>query len=328
MVTLKDVAIKVGVSVTTVSRVLNNRGSISQKTRDRVFEAIEELNYYPNEMARALSSQNSHLLGLIVPYIAHPFFSKLTDAVEQASYRAGYKLILCTSGQVPQREMESYSMLRANNVAGVMVCSRIEAAGSYFKNDFPIVSIERTIADIPSVSCDNYKGGALVAREMAESGCRHVLLFGNQVSEYLPSYLRYKGFLEECARLGLDARAYYIGAEDLFAEALDRDIAAIFQDDWRPEGIFATSDVLAARLINSLDSAGEKPGRLVVIGFDGIDVSDYCRISTVVQPIKEMGHLAVDILLKRIEGRIVPDQSVLPVSFLRRASSGPGSSVI
>lgn len=321
-------ATKVGVSVTTVSRVLNNRGAISQETRDKVFQAVKELNYFPNEMARLLSNKNSHLLGLIVPYIAHPFFSKLTDSIEQASYRAGYKLMLCTSGQDPQREMESFSMLCANNVAGVMICSRIEEAASYFKNDFPIVSIERTIPDIPSVSCDNYKGGALVAREMAESGCRRVLLFGNQVSEYLPSYLRYQGFLEECGRLGLDAGTYFIGAEDLFAEGLSDDIAAVFQGGPQPDGIFATSDVLAARLINCLGSVREKLRRLVVVGFDGIDLSDYCGISTVVQPIREMGSLAVDILLQRIEGKMVPDRSVLPVAFLRRNSSGPGASVI
>lgn len=155
MATLKDVAAKVGVSVTTVSRVLNNRGAISEKTREKVFQAMKELDYFPNEMARSLSNRNSYLLGLIVPYIYHPFFSLLTDAVELACRREGYKLLLCASGNSAQREKEHFSMLRANNVAGVLVCSRLEDATDYLKADFPLVSIERTIADIPSVSCDN-----------------------------------------------------------------------------------------------------------------------------------------------------------------------------
>ena len=94
MVTLKDIAERVGVSITTVSRVLNGKGSISQETKDKVFQVMRELNYYPNEMARSLVNKNSHIIGLIVPYIDHPFFSALTAAIEEASSHAGYKLFL------------------------------------------------------------------------------------------------------------------------------------------------------------------------------------------------------------------------------------------
>ena len=327
MATLKDVAAKVGVSITTVSRVLNNRGAISEKTRERVFQAMKELDYFPNEMARSLSNRNSHLLGLIVPYINHPFFSVLTDAVEQACRREGYKLLLCASGNCAQREKEHFSMLRANNVAGVMVCSRIEDAAAYLNGDFPLVSIERTIADVPSVSCDNYKGGTLAAQELAASGCGHVLLFGNRVKEYMPAYLRYQGFEEECARLGLAVRKYYLGEEDLFAEGLQDNLSAVFGEDPLLDGVFATSDVLAARLITGLSNLREKPERLAVVGFDGINVSDYCNISTVVQPITQMGAFAVNNLIRQINGDMVPDRTVLPVSFLRRGSSGPGANV-
>ena len=88
MVTLKDIAERVGVSITTVSRVLNGKGSISQETKDKVFQVMRELNYYPNEMARSLVNKNSHIIGLIVPYIDHPFFSALTAAIEEASSHA------------------------------------------------------------------------------------------------------------------------------------------------------------------------------------------------------------------------------------------------
>ena len=93
MVTLKDIAERVGVSITTVSRVLNGKGSISQETKDKVFQVMRELNYYPNEMARSLVNKNSHIIGLIVPYIDHPFFSALTAAIEEASSHAGYQAL-------------------------------------------------------------------------------------------------------------------------------------------------------------------------------------------------------------------------------------------
>ena len=329
MATLKDVAAKIGVSITTVSRVLNDRGSISEKTKERVFQAMKELDYFPNEMARSLSNRNSHLLGLIVPYINHPFFGMLTDAVEQACYREGYKLLLCASGNSAQREKEHFSMLRANNVAGVMVCSRIEKAEGYLKSDFPLVSIERNIADVPSVSCDNYKGGVLAAQELAASGCKHVLLLGNRVKGHMmPAGLRYMGFEEECARLGLDSRNYYLNDEDLFAEGLPDNLTAIFEGSPQVDGVFATSDVLAAKLVTSLRGLKECPERLAVVGFDGVNISEYCDISTVAQPISQMGAFAVNTLIRRINGEMAPDRTVLPVNFLRRGSSGPGANAL
>ena len=123
MVTLKDIAERVGVSITTVSRVLNGKGSISQETKDKVFQVMRELNYYPNEMARSLVNKNSHIIGLIVPYIDHPFFSALTAAIEEASSHAGYKLFLCISGGNQERELEQFAPSRPTTWPGFW-CAR------------------------------------------------------------------------------------------------------------------------------------------------------------------------------------------------------------
>jgi len=247
----------------------------------------------------------------------------LTDAIEEACYLQEYKLLLCTSNGHPGREKELFYMLRANNVAGVLVCSRIEDAEEYFDTDFPIVSIERTIENVPSVSCDNYKGGVFAARELMDSGCKHPLLFGNRTREHLPAYLRYKGFCEECEKAGVDYKKYYIEPEDLFGKVLPQNIESLFRDYPNTDGIFATSDVLAARVINILGENSAYPQNMKVVGFDGIDISEYCNISTVKQPIREMGDLATHVLTKRINGVLVPERSILPVTFVRRKSSGP-----
>lgn len=324
MATLKDVAERVGVSITTVSRVLNNRGSISQKTKDQVFKAMKELDYFPNEMARSLSNKNSHLIGLIVPYIDHAFFSVLTAAIEEACYKTGYKLFFCTSGGHSDRERELFSVLRANNVAGALVCSRIPDASLYTDVDVPMVSIERTIEDVPSVSCDNYKGGVLAAQELLLSGCKAPMLFGNRiVSKDLPAELRYQGFRDACVKAGKPCSEYYIDAEDLFGKDLESDVRRAIKQFPKTDGIFATSDVLAARIINAQIGL-EKGPHIAVVGFDGVDISDYCAISTIAQPIRQMGELAVDLLIKRINGQMVPERSILPVSLIRRKTSGAG----
>ena len=198
MATLKDVAERVGVSITTVSRVL-------------------------------------------------------TAAIEEVCYKIGYKLFFCTSGGHPDRERELFSSLRGNNVAGVLVCSRITDASLYTDMDVPMVSIERTIEDVPSVSCDNYKGGVLAAQELLLSGCKAPMLFGNRiVSKNLPAELRYQGFRDACAKAGKPCSEYYI--------------------------------------------------------------SDYCAISTVARPIRQMGELAVDLLIKRINGHMIRQMRVLSLT--------------
>lgn len=321
MATLKDIAQRVGVSVTTVSRVLNGKGSISWETKDKVFEAIEELDYHPNEMARSLVNRNSHLIGLIVPYIDHAFFSTLTAAVEDACYNAGYKLLLCASGGQGDREREQLTTLRSNNVAGVLVCSRQESAPLEMV-DIPKVSIERTIEGVPSVSCDNYQGGVLAAQELLASGCKAPLLFGNRtISMYLPAYLRYQGFLETCQKAGVACGEYYIDAEDLFGKDLENDLQRAKERFPETDGIFATSDILAARIQSASQDLFPEWG-VPLIGFDGVDVSEYCNISTVAQPVCEMGQLAVKLLIDMINGEEVPESSILPVSFIQRGSSG------
>jgi LacI family sucrose operon transcriptional repressor len=324
MATLKDIAERLGVSITTVSRVLNGKGSISQETKEKVFQVMKELDYHPNEMARSLVSKNSHVIGLIVPYIDHAFFSTLTAAVEEACYKEGYKLFLCTSGGYRDREREQFAALRSNNVAGVLVCSRDLGAVTNGW-DIPQVSIERTVDGMPSVACDNYQGGVLAAQELLANGCRAPLLFGNRiVSMYLPAYLRYQGFFETCRKAGVTCGEYYIDAEDLFAKDLCNDLRRAKERFPETDGVFATSDVLAARIQSasrnmSLGWDQDFP----LVGCEGVDISEYCRISTVAQPIREMGQLAVKLLVDWLNGKEVPESSILPVSLIRRDSSDP-----
>ena len=329
MVTLKDIAERVGVSITTVSRVLNGKGSISQETKDKVFQVMRELNYYPNEMARSLVNKNSHISGLIVPYIDHPFFSALTAAIEEASSHAGYKLFLCISGGNQERELEQFAALQANNVAGVLVCTRDSHNMDELLNrrNIPLVSIERSIEGVPSVACDNYKGGVLAAQELLASGCKAPLLFGNRiVSSRIPAFGRYQGFLETCRQAGCPCNAYYMEAEDLFGKHLEEDILHARELYPHTDGIFATSDVLAAGIQTALwRLAPDYPASLPLVGFDGVSVSEYCRISTVAQPIYQMGEQAVLTLVQLINGEEAPASSILPVRFIRRKSSGPRS---
>ena len=124
MVTIKDIAQRAGVTTTTVSRVMNNRGYISDKTREKVWKAIEEMHYHPNEVARQLSRQHTNTIGIIVPHISHPYFAKLISDLENAAAARSYKILLCNSREQPEKEAEYLEMCVANKVSGIVLCSK------------------------------------------------------------------------------------------------------------------------------------------------------------------------------------------------------------
>ena len=148
---------------------------------------MKELNYLPNEMARALQKKKSNMIGLIVPSIQYEFFGRLAEAVEETCHAHGYKLMLCRSDENEDREIEMVSMLEGNKVDGIILCSRLGDTGIYAgKTTMPIVSIDREIEGFSTVMSDNYQGGTLAARALIESGCSHPVLFGDHIPKYMP----------------------------------------------------------------------------------------------------------------------------------------------
>ena len=137
MATIVDVAEYAGVSVATVSRMMNSPDVVSEKTKKKIHKAMQELHYQPNAMARALQQKKSNIIGLVLPYINYAFFSELTDAVEESCHEHGYKLMLCKSGEHQEREQEMFSILQANKVDGILVCSRF-GEGDKFGYDYNI----------------------------------------------------------------------------------------------------------------------------------------------------------------------------------------------
>lgn len=319
MANMKDVAKAAGVSVSTVSRVMNNHPAISEKTRKRVTAIMEEPDFRPNEMARYLQTGRSHIIGLVIPFADHPFFSMLTAAVSKACKQNGYRLMLCTSEDDTGVEQEMISMLRSNKVDGILIASRSEHAEPYADLELPVVSIERSIDRIPSISCDNHLGGVLAAQALKNAGCTKVLMIADSPRLDHPAVQRPQGFLEECERLALPCQVHKI--PEGFHSTVDfAEIPTQYPD---VDGYFTTSDVLAVRLFKTLLNNGKiSPRDFKLVGFDGMDISRYFDISTIAQPIREMGELGVEFLLRRIEGQLIPSRTILPVRLIERSTTG------
>lgn len=323
MITIKDVAKRAGVSTATVSRYMNQRGMLSERTQRTVRHAIEQLGYQPDPTARALQSKRSSMIGLVVPVVDYAFFSRLTDAVEQACSRFGYKLLLCQSAQDAAKELEMVALLKANKVDGILLCSRLGDASLYTQSDFPIISIDREIPGVPSITADNYSGGVLAAEALYRAGCRHPLILTTEVPEYMAMYQRQRGFLETCKSLGMAANVAVL-RDAGFGEAETARIKAQLQCDPPIDGVFALGDMIAAGYVHmALEDARLSRVRLPLVGFDGLDISRLFEISTVAQPIMQMGARAVELLIRRINGQSVPEKLLLPVEYIERRSTQP-----
>ena len=176
MATLKDVAKETGLTVSTVSRVLNNRGYISEETRKKVYEAMKKLNYRPNEVARSLSKQTTNTIGVIVPHIRHPYFAELIRNLESQAYHHGHKILLFNSQEKNEKEWEYMEMCTSNRVAGVILCSGTVGVEKFTGLNVPLITIERYLENgTAEVECDNEQGGRLAAQHLIDCGCKSIV---------------------------------------------------------------------------------------------------------------------------------------------------------
>lgn len=326
MATLKDVAKEAGLSVGTVSRVLNNRGYISEETRESVHRAMKRLNYQPNEMARSLSRQRSSMIGVIVPNIAHPYFSMLISCLENAFHREGYEMLLFASHGKADQEEEYVRACVSNRVAGLILCTGSVKTARLRNLGFPVVTFERFLNDADAgVECDNYGGGVLAAQELISAGCRNVASIGGGGDVSMPADGRQEGFLEECGR-----------HEDVRVHSFSCSVERILDMEYLPEicrfleqvpdvdGVFANSDVIALQVISALQKKGRKvPKDVRVIGYDDVLPLHIFNpaLTTIHQPVAEMAEACVMIIKKASQGESFPVRTIFHVTLVRRETT-------
>lgn len=325
MATLKDVAREAGLTVTTVSRVLNNRGYISDNARERVAMAMKKLNYRPNELARSLQNKSSNTIGVIVPHIRHPYFAEMISNLENEAHKKGYKIILCNSRGRTEKMLEYVDMCYSNRVAGLVLFSGSVDVSAFERLDIPVITVERYVdTATASVECDNIQGGALAAKKLISAGCKHLLHIGSFTDLPMSADSRVVGFRQVCAE-------YNIPFLEILTEVVQFDamnyvdmIERTLREHPEIDGLFANSDVIAAQALQICRHLGiNVPGKIKVIGFDDsmIATATAPQLTTIHQPIKEMATMAVEYLDKAVEGKLVPKRTVLPVYLVERETT-------
>lgn len=306
MATLKDVAQKAGVTVTTVSRMLNNRVKISEKTRKKIMDAMKELDYQPNELAQSLTKKRSKFIGLIVPSAKNFFFSQVIEYVEKAAVANGYKLLLCVSNLELEKELDYFGMLKANKVAGVIIASHTQNLQEHLNFDAPLLTIDRIISpDIPSVCSDNYHGGELAAEHLISCGCRSLVYLSGSAGLDMDANKRFLGFRDTCKKAGVDSPLFVDASEEFFITMhYETMIEGLFSSHPGIDGVFTSNDIMAAQLVQYLAGQGKRvPDDVKVIGYDDTDLAALCTppLTTIHQPVQEMCSAAVEYITHAVD---------------------------
>ena len=326
MIKLTDVARRAGCSPTTVSRVINNYGYISEKTRKKVKQAMAELHYQPNSAARSLQGKKTNLVGLIFPTVSNPFFGELVSKIENQLFNAGYKTILCNAEGQVEKERSYLQMLTANKVDGIIAGAHNLNIEEYQETGLPIVSFDRKFSDkIPIVSSDNYQGSQLAVQELYDNGAKNIYFVGSTIPNGQPTDRRLQGYKEKIKELNL--KEHFQPLDSISNPEIKEMTIQNFLKNNTVDGIVASDDVTAIICLNIAQELNlNVPHDLKIIGFDGSDIirTLHPDLSTIIQPTQAIAQLLVKVLEKRISHPDTPlEQNIytLPVQLLKRKSS-------
>lgn len=318
---IQDVARVAGVSPTTVSRVLNNRGYISKETRKNVEKAMKQLKYFPNDVARSLFNKRTNLIGLILPTTSNPFFGELTFYIETICNSLGYKILLCNSLNDIDKEEKYLEMLMRNQVDGIIVGTHNQGILDYNNQNLAVVSIDTYLSEsIPIVGSDNYTGGKIATELLLSKGCNSIVNIDGKLSLRTQARLRKKAYEDVMKEHNKIPITYEV--TNTFDAQNQQEVANKILDECPDvDGIFATNDLCAAAFINQARKRGKDiPKDIKVIGYDGTETCQRLlpELTTIKQPIEIIARTSIEILIKEIEHKFdkIPSKICLPVKLL------------
>lgn len=305
--TMRDVAERAGVSVSTVSHVINNTRAVSDDTRRSVLESMRALGYKPNALARSLRRQQTHSIGMIVPDSANPFFAEVARAIEDASFAANYSVILCNSDGDLEKQEAYTNLLIERQVAGIVFVAAglsTELVNDLRQRAVPLVVVDREISgvEVDTVETNHYQGGQLATQHLIELGHRRIACIAAG-SELSPSAERLTGYRDTLAACGLPQdRALVVRGDFQFASGY-RAAQQLLDLADPPTAVFACNDLMAVGCISAATQRGlHVPTDLSVVGFDDVKLASFTNppLTTVVQPKREIGQRAMEILYARM----------------------------
>ncbi len=326
---MQDVAKLAGVGTMTVSRVLNGTAHVSEETSQRVYEAIERLQYKPNQVARALRGSSSKSIGVLVPYLYDPFFATCAHAIDEVAKDHGYSVILTTTNEDAKIELDAVRQMIPRHVDGLIV---IPAEGSSSNlttsefRDLPIVTLDRPIpqSTFDNVEAENKAAGVLAVDHLVSHGHKRIAFIALH-KELFTMKTRYAGYKAAMNNAGLPLEAHF----DCMTQATVTDLMkALWARRDRPTALFTTNGLTTRYTLRALaDLSLSIPRDMALVGFDDVDLAELMRppLTIIRQPVMELGRTAAELLFKRLDrtaAKEPPQHITLPVELVLRSSCG------
>ena len=333
MATIKDIAKRAGVSVATVSYVINNTRWVHEDKRRRVMEAIRELNYVPNAVARGLRVQRSNAISLIVSDITNPFYPDIARACQEAAQARGYTVNIVNTDDSPDKMSEALKQLRGGKADGAVITSALpdnrEEIGQLIREGYPLVLASRKLEDlgVDSIVADNRRGAMMAVSHLVGLGHRKIA-FVNGVEGSWINKTRTEGYLQAMKEAGLPVHPEWLTSGQARYEASYRAARMLLSlpEDKRPTAIMNLTDLGAYGVLDAATDMGVRvPDDLAVIGFDDLFISGLrnIQLTTIRIPRHEMGRLATEMLFDRMANRDAEPRSVvMPVELVVRKTCG------
>lgn len=337
--TLAEVARMAGVSTATVARVLKNNGYVSEKARAQIESALKTTGYRPNVMARNLRQRRSYTIGHVVSAVtANPFFMNVAHGAEDEAFPRGFRTLLFNHNGSAERERAGVERFIEQRVDAVLFTTAIDAndVALLLKEQIPVVQVERRVtAEAPSVIVDNEAGALEAMAYLLDLGHRRIAFIGGtpSVDDKLVEYERENAYRIGLFNAGLSWRSEYVAHGEYYSP-----VDGTAQDGYRhtkaflslprasrPTAIFATCDILAASALQAIHEMGLRvPEDISIIGFDDTLAQNLApALTTVAQPMEELGRRAFGLALAMIEGDRSPASIRLPSRLVVRRSAGP-----
>lgn len=318
-VNIVDIAKKAGVSISTVSRVLNGKAEefrISEKSQQKIRETAKKLNYVPNQFAANLKSGKSNTIALVIPSLSNPFFADIASEINAEVRNRGYITIIGDSDENKDIENEELLQMQSRNVEGLVIApcdQNWKGLKRLHDQGLPIVCIDRYFenTDIPYVSTDNYDGAVMATKHLLENGHKRIACIQG-VPESVPNRLRIKGYQD--AMLAAGFKDYQIIGDEFSVQNGYKETKLLLQPKEKPTAIFALSNNIAIGCIKAIREENLSiPDDISLITFDDHEYLDYLAtpLSCITQPTREMCRIAIKYLFFMLANKEIKNRQVL-----------------
>ncbi len=307
MANIKDVALHAGVSVTTVSHVVNGTRFVSEVVRQRVEAAVRELDYVPSAVARSLKHNTTHTFGMVIPNNSNPYFAEIIRGVEDRCFAAGYNVILCNSNDDPERQAAYLRVLAEKRIDGlILVVTGSDAVvrATLGGINTPLVLLDREVSGVSSdlVEVNHVLGSQMATEHLLELGHPRVACISGPPG-LSPSSQRRAGWKDALEKAGVERKESDLARGDFTARGGYLAMQTLLKRRPRPTAVFACNDLMAVGALTAAREAGiAVPQQLSIVGFDDIELAAFSAppLTTVAQPKLEIGTLAAELLLERV----------------------------